>query len=58
MLESYSYDYPEEAIRKILKNLIVMGADGERKAKEVVDAYLKHGLERPRTWLAEVKANV
>lgn len=58
MLESYSYDYPEEAIRMILKNLIVMGADGERKAKEVVDAYLKHGLERPRTWLAEVKANV
>ncbi|MFA4827919.1 MAG: hypothetical protein WC855_02020 [Thermodesulfovibrionales bacterium] len=56
MLESYSYDYPEEAIRKILKNLIVMGADGERKAKEVVDAYWLHGLERPRTWLNEIMA--
>lgn len=54
MLESYSYDYPEEAIRKILMNLIVMGADGERKAKEVVDAYWLHGLERPRTWLNEI----
>lgn len=57
MLESYSYDYPEEAIRQIFKNLIALGGDGERKAKEVVDAYLKHGLERPRTWLAEIMAN-
>jgi len=53
MLEAYSYDYPEDAIRQIFKNLIALGAAGERKAKEVVDAYMRHGIERPRTWLAE-----
>ena len=58
MLESYSYDYPEDAIRQIFKNLIALGADGERKAKEVVDAYVRHGTDRPRTWLAEIKASV
>lgn len=58
MLDSYSYDYPEEAIRQIFDNLISLGADGERKAKEVVDAYLRHGLERPRTWLGEIKADI
>jgi len=57
MLESYCYDYPEDAIRQIFKNLIALGADGERKAKEVVDAYIRHGIERPRTWLGEIKAN-
>lgn len=56
MLEFYSYDYPEEAIRQIFKNLMELGDDGERKAKEVIDAYLKHGIERPRTWLSEIKA--
>lgn len=55
MLESYSYDYPEDAIRQVLKNLIALGSEGERKAKEVVDAYLRHGIERPRTWLGELK---
>jgi len=55
MLESYSYDYPEDAIRQIFKNLIALGADGERRAKEIIDAYLRHGIERPRTWLAEIK---
>lgn len=58
MLESYSYDYPEDAIRQIFKSLIALGADGERKANEVVDAYILHGIERPRTWLAEIKASV
>lgn len=57
MLESYSYDYPEDAIRRILKNLIALGSDGERMAKEVVGAYIRHGLERPRTWLGEIKAS-
>lgn len=58
MLESYSYDYPEDAIQRILKNLIALGSDGERMAKAVVDAYIRHGIERPRTWLAEIKAAV
>ncbi|TVM03634.1 MAG: hypothetical protein CV087_04230 [Candidatus Brocadia sp. WS118] len=55
MLASYTYDYPEGAIRLIFKNLIALGANGERKAKEVVDAYIRLGIERPRTWLAEIK---
>jgi len=58
MLDSYSYDYPDDAIRQILKNLIVLGPEGERKAKEVVDAYLRHGIERPRTWLGEIKGSI
>lgn len=56
MLESYSYDYPEEAFRRIFESLIALGADGESKAKEVVDAYIRHGIDRPRLWLAEIKA--
>ncbi len=55
MLDSYSYDYPDDAIRQILKNLIVLGPEGERKAKEVVDAYLRHGIDRPMKWLREIE---
>ena len=58
MLDSYSYDYPDDAIRQILKNLIVLGAEGERKAKEIVDAYLRHEIERPRTWLREIEDSI
>lgn len=58
MLESYSYDYPEDAIRKVLKNLIALGLEGERKAKEIVDACLRHGIDRPRKWLNELKGLV
>ena len=54
MLQSYNYDYPEEAIRQIFKNLITLGTNGERKAQEVVDAYILHGIDRPRMWLAEM----
>lgn len=56
MLDSYSYDYPEEAFRRIFKNLIASGGDGARKAKEVVDAYIKYGIDRPRVWLTEIIA--
>lgn len=55
MLESYSYDYPEEAFHRIFRNLVATGDDGVRKAKEIVDAYIRHGLERPRAWLAETR---
>ena len=51
MLDSYSHDYPEESIRQIFKNLIIKGQDGKRKAKEVVEAYLRYENERPRKWL-------
>ena len=53
MLESASYDYPEDAFRQIFKNLVDLGGDGVRKAREVVDAYIRHGLERPKIWLDE-----
>jgi hypothetical protein len=53
MLESYSYDYPEEAFRRIFRNLLARGDGGERKAKEIVSAYIRHGIDRPRMWLIE-----
>jgi hypothetical protein len=39
----------------MLRNLIALRREGERKVKEVVDAYLRHGIERPRIWLGELK---
>ncbi len=58
MLDSYSYDYPDDAIRQMFKNLIVLGPEGERKAKEIVDAYLRHGIDRPMKWLQEIKDSI
>ncbi len=55
MLVSYNYDYPEESIRQIFNNLISLGSNGKRKSKEIVDAYLKHGIERPRIWLKDIE---
>jgi len=54
MLDSYSYDFPERAIRKIFENLVKLGEEGKRKALEIVDAYIQHGLGRPREWLSEI----
>jgi hypothetical protein len=51
MLDAFSYDYPEEAIQTIFKNLISKGPEGIRKAREVTDKYLKLGLENPSIWL-------
>jgi len=51
-------DYPPDAIRKILRDIITFGPEGERKAKEVVDAYLKQGIERPSMFLKEIKDTV
>jgi len=51
-------DYPPDAIRKILQDIITSGPEGERKAKEVVDAYLKQGIDRPSTFLRELKATI
>ncbi len=55
MLSEYSYDYPEEAIRDALKNFLRHGKTGEKAAKEIVSAYLKHGVERPVEWLDEIQ---
>ncbi len=57
MLEGASPDYPEDAIRKILLNLVNEGNDGVRKAKEVVSEYLKSGNDRPAAWLKEIKSS-
>ncbi len=51
-------DYPPDAIQKILRDMITSGPEGERKAKEVVDAYLKQGIERPSIFLKEIKGNL
>jgi len=55
MLEGSWQDYPEEAVRKILTNLVSQGSEGMRMAKEAVSEYLKRGNERPAVWLREIK---
>jgi len=54
MIEGASPDYPEEAVRQILTNLVKQGSEGLRKAKDVVSEYLKSGNEHPATWLREI----
>lgn len=56
MLEGATPDYPEEAVRQLLTNLINQGQEGLRKAREVVDEYLKSGNDRPATWLQEINS--
>ena len=55
MLKGTSPDYPKEAVRQILTNLVNQGPEGLRKAKDAVSEYLKSGNERPATWLREIK---
>jgi hypothetical protein len=54
MVKQCPFDYPEDAIRKMLSNLVAAGETGQRKSREVVDAYLERGVERPRIWLHEI----
>ncbi len=58
MLESYSEDYPEEDLKEILRNLLLKGIMGKRKAKDIVDAYIKHGNDQPRKWLNEIDSSL
>ncbi len=51
-----SYPYPEDTIKKFLKNIVNHGSGGKRKAEEVVEKYLKHGETRPSGWLVEILA--
>jgi len=46
-LERARPDYPPEAIQTIFTNLLKLGLEGNRKAKEIVDRYLETGNERP-----------
>jgi len=54
MLEGGTPDFPKEAVEQLLNNLTTEGSEGMRKAKEVVDIYLKRGLEGPELYLAEL----
>lgn len=54
LLKGTSHDFPEEAIRTSLVNLIRVGPDGLRKARHVVSEYLKGGNDRPDKLLREV----
>lgn len=54
LLEGTSRDFPEEAIKSALTNLVRAGPEGQRKAKDVVSKYIKGGNERPSLWLREV----
>ena len=58
MLYEYSYPYPENVVKKFLKNLVNCNnsKEGKRKAKEVVGQYLKHGETEPSDWLEEILA--
>ncbi len=54
MLQGSTTDYPEEAIRGILVNLVSQGDEGRRAARETVSEYLKRGVDRPSGWLREI----
>ncbi|MHB1290953.1 MAG: hypothetical protein ACYCY5_02005 [Sulfuricella sp.] len=54
ILKGSAPDYPEEAIRQILTNLVAQGGEGKRLARETVSEYLKRGVERPSIWLREL----
>jgi len=56
LLEGTSQDFPEEAIRSALTNLVRVGSEGQRNAKDVVSKYLRGGNERPSQWLREINA--
>lgn len=54
ILEGAAPDYPEEAIRQILSNMVAQGSEGKRLARETVSEYLKQGVDRPSVWLREI----
>lgn len=58
LLEGACPDFPEEAIRTALANLVQAGPEGLRNAKEIVSAYLKVGNERPSSWLHEITTSL
>lgn len=56
LLEGTTSDFPEEAIKSALTNLVREGPEGQRKAKDIASSYFKGGNERPSQWLREVNA--
>lgn len=56
LLEGTSRDFPEEAIRAALTNLVRVGPEELRMAKHIVSEYIRGGNERPSEWLREINA--
>ncbi|TRW97202.1 hypothetical protein [Candidatus Methylobacter oryzae] len=54
MLELPSYDYPEESIREILRN-VESQESGKFLANNIVDKYLENGYQRPMDWLRDIR---
>ncbi|SDX34122.1 hypothetical protein [Nitrosomonas oligotropha] len=54
MLEGSSMDSPEEAVRAALANLVNVGPDEQRQAKEIVSKYSEAKNYRPHQWLQEI----
>jgi hypothetical protein len=46
MLEASRPDYPEDAIKEALQNLVKAGPDGVRQAKQIADQYLRSGNDK------------
>lgn len=53
-LKGTSTDFPEEAVRTALSNLVRLGQEGVRKARHIVSEYLKAGNDHPTEWLREI----
>ncbi|TQV72472.1 hypothetical protein [Denitrobaculum tricleocarpae] len=54
ILERYTPTYPEKDIRRMLSNLVAVGAEGQREARDIVSKYLKNGVEGPALWLKDI----
>ena len=55
LLQESAPDYPEEAIRKALANIVESGDEGRRDALAIVGEYIKQGKETPHLWLQEIQ---
>jgi hypothetical protein len=56
VLKGSRADYPDEAIRDALRNLVRSGADGKRNAKQIASHYLRAGNETPNKELQKILA--
>lgn len=56
MLEGSSMDFPEEAVRTALTNLVNAGSNGQRQAKEIVSKYIEAENYRPHQWLQKIRS--
>ena len=54
MIERSPSDFPEEAIKKLLNNLISYGSEGKRLAKVTASLYLEKGVSQPYEWYREI----